>query len=154
MNSNIETLLDVAEDRYLKPEELTALGQYVTSLSDRLVVYRTLRDQELQIMQPVADQLQAQYAQEPIDKLERCIKNALLVLRYCAMAMLLDDDHFVRDRLSGWLTEMTQVYSTQAVDQQLYRLLEAKLAQTLPANHMVLLKPHLQTAQTVLMGAA
>lgn len=154
MNSNIETLLDVAEDRYLKPEELTALGQYVTSLSDRLVIYRTLRDQEVQIMQPVADQLQAQYAQEPTEKLERCIKNALLVLRYCAMAMLLDDDNFVRDRISGWLTEVTQVYNTQAVDQQLYRLLEAKLNQTLPANQMSLLKPHLQTAQSVLTGAA
>ena len=154
MNSNIETLLDVAEDRYLKPEELTALGQYVTSLSDRLVIYRTLRDQEVQIMQPVADQLQAQYAQEPTEKLERCIKNALLVLRDCAMAMLLDDNNFVRDRLSGWLTEVTQVYNTQAVDQQLYSLLEAKLAQTLPANQMGLLKPYLQTAQSILTGAA
>lgn len=154
MNSNIETLLDAAEDRYLKPEELTALGQYVTSLSDRLAVYRTLRDQEVQIMQPVVDQLQTQYAQEPTEKLERCIKNALLVLRYCAMAMLLDDENFVRDRISGWLTEVTQVYNTQAIDQQLYRLLEAKLAQTLSAAQVALLKPHLQTAQTVLMESA
>lgn len=154
MNSNIETLLDAAEDRYLKPEELTALGQYVTSLSDRLAVYRTLRDQEVQIMQPVADQLQAQYAQEPTEKLERCIKNALLVLRYCAMAMLLDDENFVCDRISGWLTEVTHAYNTQAIDQQLYRLLEATLTQTLSANQVALLKPHLQAAQSVLTATS
>jgi uncharacterized protein (UPF0332 family) len=154
MNSKIEQLLDDAENRYLKTNELAVLGQYVTTLNDRLTAYRTLRDQELEIMQPVADALQAACAQESTDTLERCLKNALLVLRYCAMAMLLDDELFVRDRLSGWLEQVTKVYNTEKVDQQLYRLLTQQISQTLPSQHFSLIQPHLQVAQTLLTSSA
>jgi hypothetical protein len=154
MHPQIEALFDEAETRYLKPEELTLINQYVGSLPARLDAYRAVRDRELEVMQWVADQLQSQCPNEPVEALERSLKNALLVLRYCAMGMLLDDEAFVQTRLLRWLTETLKVYDSKAIDELLYRLLNQRLAQTLNQKQASLLIPQLQKAEiSVLRGA-
>jgi hypothetical protein len=120
-------------------------------LPERLETYKYLRDQEIQIMQPVADQLQAELPQEKIGNLERSIKNALLILRHCSMAMLLNDEAFVKNRLLGWLTQTSRAYNTQTIDSTLYRLLNQQLSQVLSPQQMSLLKPSLMLVQNALM---
>lgn len=66
MPPQLEAIFDDAESRYLKPNELQLLSQYVDSLPVRLSAYRTLRDRELEVMQLVADQLQAQLPNEKL----------------------------------------------------------------------------------------
>ncbi|MDI9638139.1 hypothetical protein QQ054_35255 [Oscillatoria amoena NRMC-F 0135] len=151
MHPKLETLFEEAENRYLKPEELNVLSQYVESLPERLEVYRQIRDREIDIMQTVADRLTAQFPQESKETLERSIKNALLMLRYCAMAMLLNDEAFVKERLLGWLAQSIQTYKTQPIDSALYKLLNQQLAQSLTAKQINLLKPALVLAQTSLL---
>ncbi|WP_448560515.1 hypothetical protein [Trichothermofontia sp.] len=143
MHPNLEDLLDQAENRYLKPEELTLLDKYVSSLPDRLETYRRLRDQEVAIMQQAADQVQAEMPQLQTVDLERSIKHALLVLRYCAMSMLLDDETFIQERLLSWLIRNVQVYNTQDLDRALYRHLEKALTQALGPKSMSFLQPFL-----------
>lgn len=150
MHPQIETLFDEAESRYLKPEELGLLNQYVDSLPARLTAYHTLRDRELDIMQPVADQLQKELPQEKIENLERAIKNALLTLRYCAMGMLLNDEAFVRDRLISWLGGTMSLYNNQSINTVLYRLVHQRLTEVLSGQAISLLTPHLSAAQTLL----
>lgn len=150
MHPQIEALFDQAESRYLKPEELGLLNQYVDSLPARLSAYRALRDHELEIMQAVADQLQAEMPQEQIEHLERAIKNALLTLRYCAMGMLLNDDTFVRERLVSWLGGTMSLYNSQPINMVLYRLLNQRLSAVLGSAATSLLTPHLLMAQTLL----
>jgi len=152
MHPQLETVFDEAEDRYLKPEELSVLSQYVSSLPERLETYRTLRDRELEIMQKVADDLVAALPDESQAHLERSIRNALLVLRYCAMGMLLEDETFVQGRLQGWLKETLQAYKTSHIETKLYGLLEQHLAQTLGASQVTLLTPFLTLAQGTLLG--
>lgn len=154
MHPNIESLFDEAENRYLKPDELNLINQYVGSLPARMDAYRALRDRELEVMQAVADQLQAELPQEKVENLERSIKNALLVLRYCAMGMLLDDEEFVQKRLLSWLSETLKAYDTQAIDTILYRLLDQKLAQALSPQQVQLLNPQLKKAEAVLLQSA
>ncbi|WP_052128816.1 hypothetical protein [Neosynechococcus sphagnicola] len=89
MHETIQALFDEAESRYLKPEELTLLNEYVDSLPERLEIYRRIRDQELSLMQQVADQLEQDLPETSIPQLERSLKNTLLVLRQSAMALLL-----------------------------------------------------------------
>lgn len=151
MHPQIQALFDEAENRYLKPQELSLLSQYVSSLPARLDAYRTLRDRELEVMQRVADQLQAEMPQEDVATLERSIKNALLVLRYCSMGMLLNDETFVQTRLLDWLSQSMSVYNTQRIDQALYRLLNQSLVQALNANQMSLLQPQIKLAQDFLL---
>jgi hypothetical protein len=154
MHQQLESLFDEAESRYLKPEELGVLSQYVDSLPQRLETYRLLRDQELDLMQQVADQLQTAMPQEKTETLERSIKYALLMLRYCAMAMLLNDNSFVQNRLLSWLTRTVQTYNTQTVDMALYRLLNQRLSQVLTPQQLSLLKPPLALAQSTLLSQA
>jgi len=152
MHPQIETIFDEAENRYLKPEELSVLGEYVGSLPGRLETYRLLRDQEIDIMQKVADQLQLEFTQVKIEQLERSIKNALLVLRYCAMGMLLNDEAFVENQLVGWLAQVMKAYDTHAIDQALYRLLDQSLRQTLSPTQINHLHPMLTLATNKLLG--
>lgn len=154
MHPQIEALFDEAENRYLNSEELGVINHYVDSLPTRIDAYRTLRDRELEVMQWVADQLQAELPQVPIANLERSIKNALLLLRYCAMGMLLQDHNFVQDRLLNWLMKTVSAYDTAAIDAVLYRLLNQHLAATLSSEHMELLGPFITEAQAVLVQEA
>jgi hypothetical protein len=153
MHPQIEAILDEAENRYLNSEELGLINQYVNSLPTRIETYRSLRDRELEIMQQVADQLQMAMPQEKTENLERSLKNALLLLRYCAMGMLFNDESFVRERLLDWLSATMSFYNTQAIDTTLYRLLNQQLSQTLP-THISLLNPMLTMAQTALQKSA
>lgn len=154
MHPQLEAIFDEAENRYLKPEELKLINQYVESLPARLEAYRNLRDQELEIMQWVADQLQTQFAQEPVEHLERSLKNALLMLRYCSMGMLLDDEAFVEDRLLSWVKQTVKVYNTEKFDIALYRLMNQRLTQALGAKQMSFLSPILAMAQNALLSSS
>ncbi|GAB4376103.1 MAG: hypothetical protein Kow00121_22690 [Elainellaceae cyanobacterium] len=151
MHPEIEAIFDNAENRYLKPEELKFITQYVESLPERLEVYRILREQELEIMQGVVDQLQAQLPQEPTELLERSIKNALLMLRYCSMGMLLNDEAFVKMRFLDWVSQSTKVYDTEKIDTLLYRLLNQRLNQILTPPQMALLSSILIKTQSALL---
>lgn len=153
MHPQIEDIFDNAENRYLKPEELRCISQYVESLPERLEVYRNLRDQEIEIMQWVADQLQTQMPQTAIEILERSIKNALLMLRYCSMGMLLNDEEFVKNRLLDWVSPSITVFDTEKIDKALYRLLNQRLEQVLGKQQMRWLSPILAMAQDALLSS-
>jgi hypothetical protein len=151
MHPQLEEIFDEAENRYLKPEELQLITQYVGSLPERLETYRTLRDRELEVMQWVADQLQAEMPQEKVENLERSLKNGLLMLRYCSMGMLLNDETFVKERLISWVSQTVKVYNTQAIDTVLYRLLNQQLSQVLSSKQISYLAPLLKLAQNALL---
>jgi hypothetical protein len=151
MTSKLDSLFNATEKSYLDTNDLTLLSQYVSSIPERIVVYRILRDQEIAIMQPIADALE-QRSNEPEAKVERSVRNGLMVLRYVAMAMLLDDSAFVEGRLQGWLPEMVKAHETQALDQQLFQLLDQQLAKLLTPAQLNLLKPGLAQAQGLMLN--
>jgi hypothetical protein len=152
MNPTLETLFDEPEKRYLQPDELNLLSQYVSSVPERIKVYRQLRDGEVQIMQPVADQLQQRFSQVPEAALKRSIQNGILVLRYTAMAMLTDDSGLMTTRLQSWLSDIVAAYDTLAVDEALHQLLAERLASSLTAQQFALLSPALEIAKQMLKG--
>jgi hypothetical protein len=150
MTFKLDALFDSPDKRYLDANDLSVLSQYVSSIPERVAVYRTVRDQEVAIMQAVADTLQQQ-TNQPEALVERSIRNGLMVLRYVAMAMLLDDQGFVEERLRGWLPEIVKAYETQALDRQLFQLLEQKLASVLTQPQLRLVKPMLDRAQAIML---
>lgn len=153
MNPKLDALFQEPEKRYLNAEELSVLSQYVSSIPERMKVYRQLRDQEVALLQPIADALQQQMPEAPEATLEQSIRNGLLTLRYVAMAMLMDDEGFVEERLRGWLPEIVKAYNTQATDQKFFELLNQRLAQMLSPQQMSLLKPGLGKALTLLKNS-
>lgn len=146
MPPHLATLFDEAEHRYLKPEELKRMSQYVGSLPERIVIYRTLRDRELEVMQAVANQLQIALPQAGQVELERSLRQAMLMLRHCAMAMLLNDETIIQEHVN-WVRPTAQIFNTLSLDILLCRLLHQQLAQLFSSQQLDYLTPMLQLAQ-------
>lgn len=154
MHPSLESIFDEAETRYLKSDELGLISQYVESLPGRLECYRKLRDNELEVMQLVVNELQAELQHENVETLERCIKNSLLVLRYCAMGMLLNDETLIHERLSSWISELSKIYATSHIDSALFRLIDQHLSRILTPPQMSLLEPMLTAVKQSLLNPA
>ncbi|PPS45913.1 phycobilisome protein [Chroococcidiopsis sp. TS-821] len=152
MHSEIKSLLYEAEDHYLTLEEITTAKLCIASLQVRLEIYELLRDQEVTIFQPIADQLLVTFAQNQRD-LEQALKRWLLVLRYCTMAMLLNNQEFLQQRLLEWLIGIVQAHRTQAIETNICQLLQNQLQEHLNAQQLALLQPFLAQAETTLLKA-
>ncbi len=154
MHPELEALLAEAENRYLKSEELKVLTEYVDSLPQRLETYRQLRDKEVEIMQAVVDQVPRYLPNQSVEAMERSVKNAMLMLRYCAMAMLINDENLVKERLVNWLSETLSLEESQELDKTLYKLLNQQLMKSLTPDQIKLIKSPLILAQTQLLNAS
>lgn len=150
MHPDMKALLYEAEDHYLKLAELKIFKDSVTSLVVRLETYKLLRDREIDIFQPIADALVDKFSQESQETLERALKHWLSVVRYCAMAMLLNNPEFLQRRILEWLTDIVQAHHVQEIEQHLYQLLKAALQETLAERQWALLEPFLTQAEMTL----
>lgn len=150
MHSDIEALLVQAENHFLKPEELATFKRYVTTLGQRLKIYEFLREKEAIIFQPIINQLEEVYPSEKPEVLERSLKHWILVLRYAAMAMLLNDPTFLKQRLLDWLSGLVQVQQTLEIEETIYQLLQASLKKVVPEKALAILEPFLKQAQSLL----
>jgi hypothetical protein len=151
MHPEIKTLLYEAEDHYLTSEEIETFKHCASSLAQRLETYELLRDQEVAIFQPVADQLLEAFPEDKQETLERALKHWLSVLRYCTMAMLLNNQEFLQRRLLEWLTDLVRVHQTQAIEMTVYQLLQNRLKEILSEQQLALVQPFLAQAEDNLL---
>lgn len=150
MQSSIDGIFDEAENRYLKPEELQEIGQYVASIAERMSAYRALRDREIELIQQAADQLQLDMPGIETTVLERAVKNGMLTLRHCGMAMLLNDPNFVQTRLLNWLKDSIELHQVQGADAAFFGLIKQQLRLSLNAQQMALLEPFFNLVEAVI----
>jgi hypothetical protein len=151
MDIKVKELIDKAQERYLKANELDALDNYVRSLPTRLQLYRNLRDREIPIMQAVADQVVGELPDDQTANIEKGIKNLALVMRFCSMGMLLNDENFLKERLLGWLEQVMSQPSMRRVNESLYKNLNQVLRQELSAEQMALMQPLITAVQVTLI---
>ncbi len=143
MKPVIETLFHEAESRYLKPEATAEVSQYMTSLKERTGLYRTLRDQEIAWMQPIADELEQAFPAEQVTRLENSLRHAMLSLRHCAMAMLMDDPTYLDLRFLGWFKESMEIHGTLEIDSHLHTAIRRQLSTSLNTQQFRILTPFL-----------
>lgn len=148
MYPELQALIHESEHQYLQQADLDKLAQEVSTLRQRLAVYRVLRDQEITIFQTVADQLLEKLPQEKTRKIETCVRHWLLVTRYSAMAMLLNNPEFLERRLLEWLTDIVQAHEYQVISENLHSLLLKKLDEVLENEGINYIKPFLDQAQS------
>jgi hypothetical protein len=154
MHPDIEALFHHAEEHYLQPVEIKLFRHHAASLALRLQTYECLREQEIAIFQPIADQLQDAFSNVDTKLLEQALKQWLAVMRYASMAMLLSNSEFLHHRLLEWLTEIVQTQQTREVQARICQLLQARLKQVLPANQLGLIQPLIDQAQITLLGSS
>lgn len=154
MSSDVNSLLTQAENRYLKPEELQEFKRNTSTLAQRLKIYEFLRDREAVIFEPIAEQLQTAFpeAQQPI--VEKSLQQWILIMRHCAMAMLLDDNDHLQNNLLDWLRGFVTTRKSQAIETKIHQLLLARLQEMLSPKALIYLQPNLDIAKDALLNDA
>jgi hypothetical protein len=150
MHPDLRNLLYDAEIAYLQTSDLKRFRTVVASLQERLAIYECLRDREIEIFQAIADELVQAFPGENPKLLERALKHGLSVMRYCAMAMLINNPEYLQHRLLEWLTDVVKAYQMEAIENHFYELLQASLTQSLSQKQFAVLKPFLEQAKTTL----
>ena len=151
MIPKIQDLINQAQDRYLAIDELGLMESYVSSLPDRLKLYKQLRDREIDLLQAVADQVSVELPNVTDAELEAGIKNLILVLRYCSMSMLLNDESFLKERLLNWLEGIMSMRDMRRLNETLYKLLNQGLRQQFSPAQLTLIQPLITSAQVTLI---
>jgi hypothetical protein len=146
MHPQLNTLLHEAENRYLELEDLQNFQTHVDRLGDCLAVYRLIENNEVDIFQKIADRLTKEFRQVEESTVEQSLCNWLTILRYCAMAMVLNNRDFLNLRLLQWLTGLVRVRQNMAIESRLYEILIEQLSQVLSAEQMMVLNPFLEIA--------
>ena len=154
MNQEIKSLLYKAEADYLQHQDLELFQKYIKSLKTRMAVYKFLRDSELQIFQPIADEMVSTFPDEEQPKVYQAIKNWVSVMRCCGMAMLLNDSVYLKDRLLDWLAPQVQAYQMQSLDRALFSMLRTELEKSLVGEQFALLEPFLKQAKQTLLESS
>ncbi|MBR8827939.1 MAG: phycobilisome protein [Gomphosphaeria aponina SAG 52.96 = DSM 107014] len=154
MQPELEAFLYEAEERYLSQEEIQDFQAHIDRFKQRLATYENLREGEIAIFQPVADRLSEKFPTEKDDILEQALKHWLAVMRYSAMAMLLNNPEFLQRRLLEWLTPSIQAHQLETVEKKLYELLQKQLKELLPEEQLALMQPFLEQAKTNLLANA
>lgn len=153
MHPELEQLLYLAEDRYLQPGDIKVFRDNMATLARALTVYEQLREQEITIFQSIADQLVSSGQPASDSQLELVLQHWIAILRYVAMAALLCNPAYLERRLLEWLTDVVRVYQLEALNQQVYDLLQTELVNTLASHDVALLQPYLTQVQTTLASS-
>ena len=151
MYPKLQEIIHQAESKYLQEEDLNQLQQEISALKEKTRVYKTLRDKEIEIFQAVADQLVTKLSDEDTTAIEDCLRQWLLVTRYCAMAMLLNNPEFLERRLLEWLTDIVKIHQSQSISDTLYSLLMVRLGKVFSDQDLAYIKPFLKQANNHLV---
>ncbi|GAB4281035.1 MAG: phycobilisome protein [Oscillatoriaceae cyanobacterium] len=150
MHPEIVRLLQEAEDRYLQTSEVEIFQRYAASLNRRLEVYEKLREKEENIFQPVADAVEAAFPNAKSEVISRSLKHWILILRYCATAMLANDLEFLKLRLQEWVKGLIEAQASTEIELKIYELLENQLKSHLSEKQLPLIQPFLAKSKELI----
>ena len=144
MNPNLEQYLYRAEEQYLQSNELDDYRGYLAQLSEKVKVYEIIREQEIFLFKILADELPEQYPEERSQVLCEAISQWSLVLKYCCMAMILDNPEYLESRIDHWLRELILLREEPQMDNMLYTVLVEILPEVLLDEQVALIQPFLE----------
>lgn len=152
MQSDIKKILYEAEANYLQEAQIEKFKAHTTSLAQRLTVYEFLRDREIEIFQPITTELAQTYSGENLEVITKALKHWIAVMRYGAMAMLLNSPTYLQNSILDWLAPTIRVHQMQSIANAIYDLLFSRLQKLLATPQFVLLEPFLKQMQTSLVA--
>lgn len=146
----LENVLDRADGSYITPEDLRTLDGAIASWQQRRQTYDLLQTKENAILEQVMQQIIRTApdvaAKVTVDGGNKCNRDMALVLRYCATAMLLQDEELLKDRLLYWMQNIMLALKNQRVNDFVYRSLQKSVQANLPKENADLLLPYLAIA--------
>lgn len=113
MNPTIEEMMDEARGRYLEPAEQSALIDYAETLEERLAAMRAVEEHEQQMVDEAVEKMFAEHPDaasrhEFVE--EKAKRDMILVVRYCALAMIRDDVEALDQQLLHWFATIVDAF--------------------------------------------
>jgi hypothetical protein len=150
MHPQLTNLLHEAENHYLDLADLERFQLHIDGLSNSLTVYNLIQKDEIRIFQNVADRLIKDFNQTEESAIELAVCNWITILRYCAIAMVLNHHDFLEIRLLESLKDLVAVRQITVIEARLHELLVEQLSQILTPKQLSLLNPFLEIANNTL----
>ncbi len=150
----LESVLERSDGSYISPEDLQRLDRSMASWQKRRETYNLVQKLEKEIIDKVINKVQqrAPFLPKPLseDTVNKCRRDVSLVLRYCATAMLLQDEELLKDRLLYWMQNIMRALRHQKINDRVYQVLQQTVQEQLPQENATLMLPYLKIAHEFL----
>jgi len=154
MLSHLSKLSYATDGRYATDAELKFLADYGRTYQQRMQTYQQLQLLEAKIVQTVYDKLMqidpALLQSGGMDITKKWKQDTVRVLRYSAIAMLLNDPLTLRERLLFWFQTVMKAFGAQESCQMTYTVMQTVVKQYLGAEQAALFCPILEINRQIL----
>jgi hypothetical protein len=148
MLSQLERLRAEVDGRYATDLELQFMQDYVTSFSLRIQTYVRLQSLENTIVQQVYSQMRSLdpslFLSSGEDVSGKWKRDTLRVLRYSAVALLLNDPDSLQERLLFWMQTIMRAFGAERSCAVTYEVMQTVTAQHLSGAQASLFLPILE----------
>ncbi len=149
----LENVLKNADGTYVNAKDLRLLDSALSTWQPRKQVYNAIERKEADIISYALTAMSNgdRFESRPLDKLgvDRCQRDMTLGLRCLALAMLLQDEEMLKDRVLYW---QQNIFLAMQLNYQGYKFLGQAINETLPANQAELMSPYVQMAHEMMSG--
>ncbi len=154
MLTQLQRLSVEVDGRYATPEELDFLKSYLETLKYRVSAYQKIKKNESVIIDQIQDKLQqmnqAIFIQGSVDFTSKWRLDTIRVLRYSAMALLIDDPDYLRERLLIWFATILKAFKVQNLTQLTYQEMSDVIESYLTPEENDLFLPLIKLDLTIL----
>lgn len=154
LNHNLDRTIAEADGRYLDPQELYPLEQYIQSYAIRLHTYQQLRDNSEKLIIYALRKMAQTYPELIQQYGQRCKYDMAEVLRYIALSILRDDETFFKEQMMSWLDTILVAYKRTTHCSTAYRHLQEAITASLPAQEANLIRPYMEIVTQSLQSHA
>lgn len=154
MLSQLHQLSYETDGRYATDDELQVLEEITRSFAFRVETYGQLQALEGQIIEQVYTLLRSRepslFVINRVDVSAKWRRDTIRVLRYSAIAMLLNDPDTLRERLLFWMRTIMQAFEAERSCNITYRVMQDVIRQKLPVRQANLICPILELNRQIL----
>lgn len=154
MLSQLQKLSCETEGRYATDEELWFIVDYLRTYRLRLETYQKIQTMEATIVQQVYTKMRSSdpslFMSGEEDVSGKWKRDTIRVLRYSAIAMLLNDSDMLRERLLFWMQSIMKAFGAQQSCRVTYEVMQDVVRQALPAEQARMLCPILEINRQLL----
>ncbi|HZG37851.1 MAG TPA: phycobilisome protein [Nodosilinea sp.] len=154
MLTNVQALVQATDGRYATDQELMFFQQYLSTVSTRLRAYQKIQAAEPQIIAQVLTRLKAQkpdlFQVGGQDLAAKWQRDTVRIIRYSAIALLLDDPERFKESLLSWFQTIMRAFGAQESCKLTYTAMQEVVSQYLNAQELRLFLPILELSRVVL----
>lgn len=148
MLSQLQRLGTQTDGRYATDAELEFINDYVKSFKLRMATYAKIQTVEAQIVQQVYSKMRSidasLFLSGKEDVSQKWKRDTLRVIRYSAIALLLNDPDTLRERLLFWMQTIMRAFGAQRSCDVTYQVMQDVVRQHLTLEEANLFCPILE----------